>query len=753
MNIQSQYSAIYAFLAIILIVCAILALRSKKPIGKYTFELNICMLIPIIANLLIVGAHKEIMAKYSYYLYYIGMTLLMVTLVSFTNKYCQGVGKGDGKQKPTIMYIIATIDIVQLLVGFIFNHVFILEKIDVDNKIYYKSIPMVGLYIHRIIDYFLFSCVLLIFALSIVKTSKLYREKYIIIVITLIFSGILQTFFIVSNLPVDRSVIAHSITCIAIYYFSIKYRPMRLLDAVLSNMAENMNDSVYIFDSLNNCVWSNDRGYKLLNVSEGRLDLIKDSIIDMFGDLSGQGEDWIKHINVNNSYYTIEKTSIKSEKIDGCFLMIEDNTNQQLELERELYNSTHDKLTKLFNINYLYECIQNELAEHKKDTYYIIYLNIRNFKLINDIFGKEFGDKTIIQLANWIRTYIGKNGIYGRLVGDKFGICIPAEKFNEDKFLAELSNFIVKYRKIEYKITIHIGIYIVDNNTLDVSLMFDRANLALSTISNLYKTSIKYYDNDIKNNLIEEQKLINDLDIAINTNQIKAYLQPITNVNGEIVGAETLARWIHPILGFLPPIKFIPIFEKNSIIINLDRHIWRRTCEILNSWKDTEFENLWLSINISPKDFYFIDVVSELQNLIMEYEIDPSKLRIEITESVMMTDPEEKVKIFDKLRHSGFIVEMDDFGSGYSSLNLLKDMPVDVLKLDMKFLSDDTDKSDTIIKNIINLSNELHMITLTEGVETEQQFKQLRQMGCSLFQGYYFAKPMPVEDFEQFIKQ
>ena len=118
-----------------------------------------------------------------------------------------------------------------------------------------------------------------------------------------------------------------------------------------------------------------------------------------------------------------------------------------------------------------------------------------------------------------------------------------------------------------------------------------------------------------------------------------------------------------------------------------------------------------------------------------------------------MSDPEEKEKIFDKLRHSGFIVEMDDFGSGYSSLNLLKDMPVDILKLDMKFLSDDTNKSDTIIKNIINLSNELHMTTLTEGVETKQQFQQLIKMGCSLFQGYYFAKPMPVNEFEKYITE
>lgn len=156
-------------------------------------------------------------------------------------------------------------------------------------------------------------------------------------------------------------------------------------------------------------------------------------------------------------------------------------------------------------------------------------------------------------------------------------------------------------------------------------------------------------------------------------------------------------------------------------------------------------------MNISPKDFYYTDVAAELEELVTEYCIETSKLRIEITETVMINDSEDKIKILDELRSMDFIVEMDDFGSGYSSLNLLKDMPVDVLKLDMKFLSSSDDaKGETIIRNIIKLSDELGIDSLTEGVETEQQFSSLSDMGCRLFQGYYFAKPMPVEEFEKF---
>ena len=201
----------------------------------------------------------------------------------------------------------------------------------------------------------------------------------------------------------------------------------------------------------------------------------------------------------------------------------------------------------------------------------------------------------------------------------------------------------------------------------------------------------------------------------------------------------------------MSPAVFIPLLEKNGLIVEVDRHIWRCACEILSSWKK-QGNDMFISINISPKNFYYIDVVSEIKALVEEYDIEPKKLRIEITETVMMNDAQEKFKLLDELRNDGFIVEMDDFGSGYSSLNLLKDMPVDVLKIDMKFLSssDNDEKARTIIRNIIQLSEDLHITSLTEGVETVEQYSELSQIGCKLFQGYYFAKPLPRKEFEEY---
>ena len=222
--------------------------------------------------------------------------------------------------------------------------------------------------------------------------------------------------------------------------------------------------------------------------------------------------------------------------------------------------------------------------------------------------------------------------------------------------------------------------------------------------------------------------------------------------SGKVVGAEALARWNHPDRGFLSPASFIPYFEKNGLIVEVDKHMWRSACEILSRWEQIDKE-MFISVNISPKDFYFMDVKEEIHNLVEEYGIEPKRLRIEITETVMMNDIDERIKILNELRSEGFIVEMDDFGSGYSSLNLLKDMPVDVLKIDMKFLgrSQDSGKAQTILRNIISLSDDLGISSLTEGVETKDQYHMLADMKCKMFQGYYFAKPMPVDQFETFI--
>lgn len=765
MNVKLTYSTIITFLIITQIICIILAQKSNKPIKKYIKWFNMSLLIPLSGNLIIINTISKNMAFLGYYLYYIGMTIVMLSLVGFTNNYCKGIRglktikKSNKKQTPVQVYVIGLIDIIQLLMGLIFGYSFNLKEVSINGILYYKPIQNMGLMIHRIINYVIFLCVILIFIIAIVSTSKLYRNKFTVVLMAIVFSGVIQTVNIIFTIDIDKSTICHSIFGIIVFYLTIYYQPLKILDNVLSNIVSDMTDAVFIIDATNQCLWANIPAKKLINIEDNDLSTVEQKLVDKFGEIINKEGNWIKDLFLSETdeYYTIEKKTVKSDNynLDGISLIIKNSTEKRRLIEQEIYNSSHDELTGLYNIRQLHLEIKKLLYNNSiKQDYYIIYMNIRNFKFINDMFGRLYGDKVLIQIGNWIKSNITyTNCSYGRLIGDTFGLIIPIDKFNEQLFTQKFSNFIVKYKNIEHKIVVHIGVYKVENITMDISTMFDRAHLAIANNTEIYKTVIQYYDEDVRQNVLNEQQLISELGIAIEENQIIPYLQPITDVNGNVVGAEALARWIHPKNGFMPPNKFIPIFEKNGHIVDVDKHIWRKVCQTLDMWRD-KFNDLFISINISPKDFYYINVVDELATLVKEYDIEPKKLRVEITETAMMSDTNEIINIINKLRENGFIVEIDDFGSGYSSLSMLKDMPVDVLKIDMNFL--DRSKSDiskTIVKNVINLSNDLNIVSLTEGVETEQQFHTLIDMGCVLFQGYYFAKPMPIDEFEDYITQ
>ena len=758
MDIPTRYAIVFIILALFQLLCVIISRKSERVIKRKVQLVNLIVIIPIISNLLIVIAHNKMIAYIGYCGYYFGMTLLMISLVRFTNEYCQGIVDNNMTHKPTIMYILGILDIIQMIINMCTGTLITLNKTTLNGKVNFKAIPKVGLIVHSIINYVIFLCIILILVICTIRASKFYRNKFTVILVTLIVSGVAQLHYIMSTTDIDRSIILHALLCIIIFYFSIIYKPLRLLDVMLSNVASGMNDAVYMFDVAGKCIWANENGYELLDISKGKINQVKQKLIDKFGNITNQGESWTKDIFLNETdeYFIIEKKSVKTvdTKLDGSFVIVKNSTDKRRQIEQDIYNTMHDNLTGLFNKQYLYNNIRKFLVNSTmKNDFYIIYINVKNFKIINDIFGIDYGDQVLIEIANWLRLNInGTNCVVGRLIGDTFGIFMPEDEFTDELFSNAFSKFIVKYKNIEHQLFIHVGVYKIIDKSLDISVMFDRAHLAVSSITDNYKTCIKYYDETLRNSILEEQRLTADLINALNTNQILPYLQPIVNADGKIIGAEALARWIHPENGFMPPAKFIPIFEKNGMIVEVDKHIWDSACQILNSWK-YKYPDLFVSINISPKDFYFIDVSNEIESLVQKYNIDPIKLRIEITETAMMSDPEERLRIFDELRSKGFIVEMDDFGSGYSSLNMLKDMPVDVLKIDMKFLdsSKKVGRSQTIIKNVINMSNELEMTTLTEGVETQQQYNQLVNMGCKLFQGYYFAKPMPLNEFEKFV--
>lgn len=354
--------------------------------------------------------------------------------------------------------------------------------------------------------------------------------------------------------------------------------------------------------------------------------------------------------------------------------------------------------------------------------------------------------------ADLLKKLCVKDIIYGRTGGDKFAVCIPKSKFNEQTFINAIRTMGRTFNNDLYHLHIYIGVYEITDINEDISIMCDKANLAIKTLYDNYDKSIAYYNDTIFNDTIIEKQLVGDFEKALDEKQFCMYLQPQMTSDGQILGAEALVRWQHPKRGLIFPGDFIEVFERTGLIYRLDKFVWELAVKKLAQWQKDGLNSLYISVNISTKDFYYMDVYKTITSLVEKYHIIPSTLKLEITETALMTGASGELDIIQQFRQYGFQVEIDDFGSGYSSLNTLKDIDVDVIKIDMGFLRttkpDRLKKSMSILNTIIALTKTLGLTVITEGVETKEQVAELTQMGCKVYQGYYFSKPIPIKQFE-----
>ncbi len=425
------------------------------------------------------------------------------------------------------------------------------------------------------------------------------------------------------------------------------------------------------------------------------------------------------------------------------------------EWETSGYLATHDKLTGILNWDGFCRKVREMLSENPDVTYMILSANIRNFKLLNNLFGRNTGDEVLVGIADILSDLFADKSVCARTGSDIFAVCTPKREEHRRLLFEGVKRIKALINSPSYHLNIHIGAYEVDNVNLPVSIMFDRSYMALQSIRHNRDKVIALFDNSMLENALHEQKVISDFEHNLKSGQFIIYLQPQVNKDGKIEGAECLVRWLLPNGTMVPPFEFIGILEQSDLIAKLDEYVWELAASQLHSWKGTEFENMYLSVNVSPRDFYYIDVAETFRKLCEQYEIAPEMLHVEITETAVADETQNNKPTISLLQERGFVVEIDDFGKGSSSLSMLKDIKADVLKIDMGFLrqSENTKRGNIILQSVIDMAKRLNMGVITEGVETEGQLKNLTSFGCNMFQGYYFSKPIPVAAFEKLVKE
>lgn len=445
---------------------------------------------------------------------------------------------------------------------------------------------------------------------------------------------------------------------------------------------------------------------------------------------------------------------VVGQTISITFTDIQEEVTARQCLERM---TEYDELTGLTNRNMFCRLVENELRKSadvpETGKHAMVYFDVIRFKAINDMFGMAEGDRLLIFIADTVMRLLSQNDVGCRIGSDRFVAFVDITERPPEQFIEQLLSAISMYY-LPVEITFNAGIYIIDNIRMTADAMLDRAILAQASIKGSYTMRYHYYDESLRNAMLTEQEIVGMMAIALNAEQFVVHYQPQYNHStGMIAGAEALVRWIHPERGLISPGLFIPIFERNGFITKLDLYVFEHVCRFIRKCMDRNLPLIPISVNFSRHDIYQTNFAEMLEELRRKHDVPVKYLRIEITESAIMGGSQHTNEIIRKLHEYGYIVEMDDFGSGYSSLNVLKDIELDIIKLDMNFLAEqsDSNRGGTILSSIVRMAKWLCLPVIAEGVETVEQADFLRSIGCDCVQGFLYSRPLCEEKYEALI--
>lgn len=419
-----------------------------------------------------------------------------------------------------------------------------------------------------------------------------------------------------------------------------------------------------------------------------------------------------------------------------------------------IHATEFDKLTLLYSQDFFFEYAFQFDQRYPLQKMDAVVINFTRFHLLNELKGRMFGDQILSAMADGIRsTLLKTGGIAGRKDADTFFAYIP--HIDDYKIFIEKINEKLSSLLKASETRLRLGVYTDTDKSFPLLLRFDHAIQACNSIRNKAGEEICIYDNQMAEREVFNAHLLEDFEAAIEQKQFKVQYQPKFNITGDtprLCSAEALVRWIHPDLGFVRPDLFIPLFEENGLVTKLDRYVWEEAAKQIALWKKELGMTIPVSVNVSRVDIAAPDMTDFITKIVKENGLEAKDYMLEITESAYTEDSKHIIEVVEKLRSLGHKIEMDDFGSGYSSLNMLTSMPIDALKMDKAFIRNiqPGNKEMELVNLVLKIAQTLGVPVIAEGVETEEECKLLKEAGCDIIQGYYFSKPLPPEDFSKY---
>ena len=729
--------------------------RSKTPNRIfYTFPIGMALItIPIYS--FFVASKTYFSAMLFDALYFVCTDWLCFFMLLFTLAY-------TWKMNAIIPFSLALapallLDTVSLIVNTWTRHSFNLTLDTVSESIFYWSCKFTNLhYVHLAFCYMMFLTALILLAQTAICAPKGYKAKYAAVFIASIIIIAANAVCYSMDLAIDFSVLLYPLLGAFIFYYSVYAATRKMLTSSLTSVNENVNDAILYFDVNDDCFYHNSAAKELfmengefsskkaeefLVHARGKIQAKSEAAPVEFFTVSGQERQF--EIETEDIYY--------GYNLIGSYLKLSDKTDEINRYLTQKFLANHDELTGAYTREYFFKVCDEKIKANPDVEYLMMSSNIRQFKLINELFSEEVGNKILIKMVTTAKTLAIHDSVLGRVGDDRFGILVQKKYFTEEQIKTFIKTSQEVLENSMYTLNLCVGICEVHGTEESAQLLYDKTQLAINKICNDYQKHLAYYNSDLMDELLRERQITTEFEDALNNGEIVMYLQPYFNRDGKAFGGEALARWNHPQRGLLQPDFFIKPLERSGLIHKLDTFIWEKAAETLEEWQKKGLDSMQISVNVSVKDIFYIDIADSFKQLLLKHNFNPQNLKIEFTEEALTKDINTSISLFDILKKIGFEVGIDDFGQGYSSLNFLKDVNADILKMDMVLVqkNENAERAKTILKFIVQISKALGMKLVSEGVETADQLELLKSLGFPYFQGYLFSHPIAVKDFEE----
>lgn len=712
-----------------------------------------CLIAP---SMIILFAKDRHIAYYTFTLYYIGFAWYIMMMFRFCVSYSGYAAQLKVFSKT--LFRITVLESAILVWGMLSERFFTITHAKWYDHTFWISRNFSVFYVYAAFSGIALAASVVVLVIAAGKSAKIYRPKYLSIVVAFVVMAAGCWIAHLNQMPILAQVICLALGELVTVYMAAYYAPKKLNQRAMQFVADQLNDGIVLYDD----------EHQLQLISAGYSDAVGLTGIQGIADEETYWKRMFAQANAENPwngrvkaikrdeitlYYAIRHMALKEDgKLIGTVYWIRDVTESIENYRKMVRRANFDELTGIYNEAHFHEEAKKTLEDNPDTTFIMACSSVEKFRMFRELFGREVCDDYLLRTAKELKTGLVHipNCKYGKIGESDFYVMMPKEFFVPQEFLDSIDRVAKEYSTGNFALKIKAGAYEIAEPSLNMFSVCNKAFMACDAIKGDYGKRIMWFDESVRQESLKRERYNAELSSAIESGEMQIYLQPQVDRDGKVIGAEALARWLHKEDGYISPAQFIPYFEKNGRITELDICIWRQACQKLKEWKEKGRDDIHISVNISAKDLYALDIYEHYVALVKEYGIAAKNLKLEITESAVINDLEQHIDLVGRLQKAGFEVEMDDFGSAYSSFNMLKDICVDVLKIDMKFLGDteNEERSHVILKSIVDLSKELNIKTVAEGVETEQQLQFLKDVGCDIYQGYYFSKPIPVANFE-----